>query len=210
MLIVMAVALFASLAWYLRELEARAVGGHGLDDQFTGAGELRPLAEVARLLRQCKLVTVEINTKVLSGSTHESWRGDVEANVEVPVRLLYGTDLSALSMDALAFSPVARAYLVRIPPPERIATEVVGSDEDIAVRLGWLRSRSLSGEYHLGLARRGLYERAREMTLSHDDAQMVRETTREEVAALVKRLVGERAAVEVVFSGKALVAGAGE
>ena len=91
------------------------------------------------------------------------------------------------------------AYLVRIPPPERIATEVYSSDEDIKVQLGWMRFRSLSGEYHLGLARRDLHDRAVEVTLSPEDAAMVRRTTLEQVASLVRSVVGERVAVQVVF-----------
>lgn len=197
-LVLMAALLFCGLAVLLRSMESRAVAGAALDDQLA-AGKIRPLADVIEAVRQAKLVTVEIDTRVIAETADSSWRGDVSARVEAPVRLLYGTDLSRLDVDSLAFSPVSRAYLVRIPPPERIATEVCGSDEDFDVQVGWLRLRSRAGEYHLGLARRHLYERAREMTLSPADAQRVREITREQVEAIVRRIVGERAAVQVMY-----------
>ena len=48
-------------------------------------------------------------------------------------------------------------------------------------------------------ARRELYERAREITLSPEDAQRVREMTLEQVEAIVQRIVGEKAAVQVAY-----------
>jgi hypothetical protein len=198
-LAMLAAALFAGLAFVMRRMEARALDAPAIRDQLTPEGRPRPLAEVAQTLRQSKLVTVEVQTAVASLSENESWRGDVEARVVAPVRLLYGTDLSNLQVERVVYSPVSGAYLVKIPPPERIATEVYGSDEDINVRLGWLRFRSLSGEYHLGLARRDLHDRAVEVTLSPEDAAMVRRTTLEQVTALVRSIVGDRAAVQVVF-----------
>jgi hypothetical protein len=192
-------ALFVCLASLMRRMEADALNAADIRDQLTASGAPRPLAELAQSLRQSKLVTVEIQTSVASESESESWRGDVEATVQAPVRLLYGTDLSRMSVDHVAFSPAAGAYLVRIPVPERIATEVYGGDEDIRVRLGWLRFRSLSGEYHLGLARRDLHERTLELTLSAEDAAMVRRSTLEQVTALVRSIVGSRATVQVAF-----------
>src|SRR6185295_5411321 len=102
---------------------------------------------------------------------------------------LYGTDLSKLTTSGLAFSRVEGSYLVRIPTPERIATELCTDSEQVEVTVGWLRLRSRAGEYFLGLARRDLSERAREMTLSAEDAEFVRKTTREQVESLVKKVV---------------------
>jgi hypothetical protein len=145
-----------------------------------------------------KLVTVEVNTHVESTAEDANWRGDVNARVEAPVRLLYGSDLSKLETGGLSFSPATGAYLVRIPVPERIATEVCTEDDPV-VQVGWMRLRSRAGEYYLGLARRDLYQRACELALSPEDAAMVRRTTREQVEALVKKIVGPRAPVTVTF-----------
>jgi hypothetical protein len=198
-LFILAGAVFAGLAVYLRGLQREAVTGAAIRDQLTSGGAPRPLADITRTLREMKLVTVEIDSKVLSESDDQSWRGDVAAKVETPVRLLYGVDLSRITTDRLAFSPVGGAYLVRIPPPERIATEICGGDESIDVQVGWARLRSRAGEYYLGLARRDLYERARELTLSPEDARTVREATREQTEAAIRKIVGPAAPVTVAF-----------
>jgi hypothetical protein len=194
----MALLLFAGLAAFMQRLERRAVAGGIVDDQLTAAGSPRPLAEVASILRRAKLVTTEINTRVSSVVSDQSWRGDVAATVEAPVRLLYGCDLSRMDVSAVAFSPLTEAYLVRIPAPERIATEV-RTEEGLDVDVGWMRLRSRAGEYYLGLARRSLYERARELTLSPEDAQTVRENTLEQVRAVLGRVLGDGARVQVMF-----------
>jgi hypothetical protein len=145
-----------------------------------------------------KMVAVEIDTSATATREHESWRGDVSARVTVPVRLLFGTDLSRLRIDSVAVSPVAGSYIVRVPRPERLATEVDGSQETVDVRVGWLRLRSMSGEYWLGQARVGLYEEARRLLLSPEDAAAVREVTRDQVASLVRKVTGS-APLTVLF-----------
>jgi hypothetical protein len=182
----------------MRSLESAAVRGEGIRDQLTSAGRPRPLAEVASAVREMKLVTVEVNTSVESSAEDASWRGDVNARVCAPVRLLYGTDLSKLEIGSLALSPATGAYLVRIPVPERIATEVC-TEQDPEVQVGWMRLRSRAGEYYLGLARRDLYQRACELALSPEDAAMVRRTTREQVEAMVRKIVGAKTPVTVTF-----------
>src|SRR5205085_11302892 len=115
-------------------------------------------------------------------------------------RLLYGTDLSRLTADRLVYSTApAGGWLVRIPPPQRIATEVCGDSESVDVQIGWLRLRSRAGEYYLGLARRDLYKRARELALTPNDARKVRETTKEQTAAMVQKIVGPRIPVTIAF-----------
>jgi hypothetical protein len=195
----LAAGLFLSLAAYMRHLERSALAGRQLNDQLTPAGQPRPLAEVARAVRQMKLITVEINTRVASSATAASWRGDVAARVEAPVRILYGSDLSTLDASRFAFSPVSGAYLIRIPPPQRLSTEVC-TEESPEVEVGWLRLRSRAGEYYLGLARRDLYQRACELTLSPEDARMVREATRQQVEALVRRIIGPNAPITIAFT----------
>jgi hypothetical protein len=184
-LLLAAGALFAALSLWMRAQQAAAV------DHAARAPDVRPLAEVATALRAMKLVTVEIDA---------SWRGDVAARVTVPVRLSYGTDLSAITAEGVAFSPVGGAYVVRVPPPQRIATEVFGEKEKIEVEAGGLRLRSRAGEYYLGLARQGTSEAARELVLLEDDARRVREVTRQQVERLIRSIVGDRALVRVLFS----------
>ena len=195
----LAFGVFASLAVYMRAVERGVVARARVSEQLTPAGKARPLAEVARAIAAMKLVTVEVDSKVTAETGHESWRGQVAAKVEAPVKLLYGADLSKIHVGAITLSPVSGGLLIRIPRPERIATEVCGDAENIDVTLGWLRLRSRAGEYYVGLARHDLYQRARELTLSQDDAAFVRRTTREQTEALVKKVVGVRTPVTVVY-----------
>lgn len=160
----------------------------------------RPLVDVARAIKAMKLVTVEIETTVTTTVQDESWRGDITATVSAPAKLSYGTDLSKMEVSSLGFSPLTRSYVVRIPRPSRLATEVWADKEQLDVTTGWLRLRSRAGEYYLGLARKALTERARQMRLSEADAEKVQITTKEQVAALVTQLVGKEASVDVVFS----------
>jgi hypothetical protein len=197
LLLALALGLFAALALYMRSLERGALRSALINDQVGPAGKVRPVAEVAQSIRSMKLVTVEVATTVTSDSEHDSWRGAVNATVKAPVRLLYGADLSRLR--TVAYSPLERAWLVRVPTPERIATEVCTDSEQAEVRVGWLRLRSRAGEFYLGLARRDLSERARELTLSAEDAEFVRRATREQVEALAKRIVGMGSEVRVEF-----------
>ncbi|MFM9995145.1 MAG: hypothetical protein ACKVU4_05025 [Phycisphaerales bacterium] len=207
-----AAAVFALTAALLRSMEARATDGRAIRDHLDERGQLRPIAEVAAAVRAMKLVTVEIDTSATASRSHESWRGGVSANVKAPVRLLFGTDLSALNVDAIAISPLARAYLVRVPTPTRLATEVDGGREEASVHVGWGRFRTRAGEYWLGQARRGLSDEARRLGLSPEHAEEVRRTSREQVAALFRKIVGPNATVHVVFTDEAAtaVAGAGE
>lgn len=195
----LAIGVFCAVGVYMQTLERRALDAVLVRDQLTPAGQVRPTAEIAEAVRQMRLVTVEINTRVSAEVSHESWRGDVAAHVEAPARLLYGADLSRLQADAVAYSPAARSYVVRIPAPQRIATEVCATDEEVDVQVGWLRLRSRAGEYYLGVARRNLYERARELALGPEEAAMVRDATRRQVEALVRRIVGRDAAVAVFY-----------
>lgn len=147
-------------------------------------------AKVLDAVRAMKLVTSEIKTTVTAQSYDFSWRGDVRAIVGAPATLLYGTDLSELRADAVRFGPFTGQYLITVPPPQRIATEVFPSSEETKVEVGWLRTRGGAGEYHLGLARRGLADEARQLILTPHDEATVRETTRQQVAQVVKSIVG--------------------
>lgn len=198
-MVILAAGVFFAVAATMRVLEREAIRATLVHDQLTPSGQIRPTAEVAEAVRQMKLVTVEINSRVTATIANESWRGDVSARVAAPVRLLYGADLSRLEETSIAYSPVTRSYALRVPAPQRIATEVCATDEEIDVQVGWLRLRSRAGEYYLGLARRSLYERARELVLSPEDAAMVREATKRQIEAMVRRIVGRDAGVVVHF-----------
>jgi len=194
-----AAVVFGGLSWFMLQQEREALRASAVDDAMTPAGTLRPEALVSRAVRASRLVTIVFDTTVTAQSVSASWRGDAVATVRAPVRLMFGTDLSALDEGAVRLDPFGRAMVVSVPRPTRIATEVLGEGERSEVSVGWLRLRSIAGEYQLGLARKGLYEAARTMTLRREDAQLVEEATRDQVVALVKAVAGERTAVEVRF-----------
>lgn len=187
--------LFVGLAGYLRLVQ------HGLAASPTvvAAAPVEP-ARVQRAVRAMDLIAVRVDTKVSAISAEESWRGDVSARVESSARLYFGTDLSAARIESIDAGGWLAAYRVVIPLPRKIATELIAESPVPEVKVGWLRLRSRAGEYHLGLARRGLSEKARELTLSPEDELMVRDHTRERVAELIKAIVGERAKVVVEFA----------
>ncbi|GEM_PF-539844 len=155
-----------------------------------------PIAEIARSLRTMKLVTVEVETAVASKRFDGSWRGDVAATVVAPARLLYGCDLSGIGEPHTGQSAtlipnlLSGGYTLRVPRPSRIATEVEGDRERSMVDVGWGRFRDLSGEHQLGLARSGLYEEARQIRLTPDQAREVETATREQLATLVRAFAG--------------------
>ncbi len=197
----LAASLFVVLAIFMRTLEQRGALGPGLS-VYESAGTSARLAAQARVgdaVRAMKLVTVQIKTAVTVESTTESWRGDVKASVVAPVTLSYGTDLSGLSRDSVSFSPLLNSCVVRVPGPQRISTEVYSDQEQSQVQVGWLRFRSRAGEYYLGLARRDLSERAREMVLAPSDAASVRAATRGQLTSLIHSIVGKGVSVRVLF-----------
>lgn len=165
---------------------------------WTGPGDRS--GQVATEVRAMNLVTSEVRTSVAAESSDTSLMGDVTATVTAPVRLLYATDLSKLAADSITFSPIHALYVVRIPPPRMIAAEVLTQFEDAKVETGLFRSRAKDGEYHLGLARRDLNLRARGLTPDKDQLASIRAGAKEQVEALVRKIVGDRAAVVVRFS----------
>jgi hypothetical protein len=201
LLVALAVGVYLALAAFMGKLEQRAVANPAVREHLIGR-HARPLADVAQTIASLNLVTAEVRTRVVTSITHENWRGPASATVEAPVRLLYGVDVSQVRSESIAFSPASRAYLVRIPPPQRIATEVLGGDETIDVQVGWARLRSRAGEYYLGLARKSLHDRAQELVLGAEDAANVRQMTIAQVQSAVQKLVGDAASVTVVIEDR--------
>lgn len=200
-----AMMVFGGLAWFMRDME-RGVVAAALADARLNANPVRPIAEVTQAVRSMKLVTVEIDTKVKVERGDVSWRGDVLASIEVPVRISYGTDLSKIDVDAVTFSQLlgtplsSGGYVVNIPGPTRIATEVFNEADSALVQTGWLRLRSRAGEYYLGQARRSAADEARDLVLLPEDAERVDRVTKEQVRALVQSIVGDKAEVVVVVA----------
>ncbi len=187
--IALAGVIFVGLTTYLRSLDDRT--DRLVREQLLPTGEPRPAAEVISQVRALKLVTVEVDSRVATTATDLSWRGDVAARVEAPVKLLYGVDLSDLTLEHVAVSPLSGGLVLRVPPPQRIATEVFGERETSDLSLGWLRFRATSGEFYLGQARQGLHRRARELSLPPEQAARVVELTREQLTTLIKKIVGD-------------------
>lgn len=199
----LAAGVFAGLWFYMRSLERRALSSPMIRDQVLASGRVRPLADVARVISRLQLVTAEVQTTVKTETSDDSWRGLASATVEAPARILYGVDVSDLDVRSVGYSPAESLYLVRIPAPRRMATEVCGDDETIKVHVGWARLRSRAGEYYLGLARKALYTQAREMTLSPETAAKVRQATLTQVEEAVRKLVGNEAFIHIVFDDRA-------
>lgn len=196
LLVTLAAAVFGGLAFIMREAELRVLR-HAID-----AAPSAPANEVpalAQTLRALKLITVEINTTVATESTDASWRGDVMASVRAPVTLYYGVDLAGLAPGDLSRSPLLGEWTIRLPAPRRIATEVHGGSEQPQVKVTGLRLRDVAGEYHLGLARVRLHERAERMTLSFEDRARLAQSTREQIQTLVRVLTGTESPVNVEF-----------
>lgn len=168
-----------------------------------GAARRPQVAEIDRALEAMSLITVILESRVTSTVKDESWRGNVDAMVTVPVRLFFGTDLDRARVSVTELSPLARTYRITVPPPRRLATELITDRESANVDLGWLRFRTRAGEYFLGQARRQLSEAAAAMTIDESQALRVRDETRTRLVRLVTLVLGEqeaaRAQVRVDF-----------
>ncbi len=65
---------------------------------------------------------------------------------------------------------------------------------------GGCGSAAARGEYYLSQARRDLSEHARQMPLSKDDMAKVEQATRDQIAALLRAMMGKEQQVSVVFT----------
>src|SRR5262245_53793931 len=115
--------IFAGLAFYLHSQQGELLSHGGIDAQLDENGKLRPLAEVIETTRALKLVTVIVNSRVRTKVRDERWRGTASAQVEAPVRYVYGVDLAGLDPGAIRMGNILGMYEITIPHPTRIATE---------------------------------------------------------------------------------------
>ncbi|MGE5195003.1 MAG: DUF4230 domain-containing protein, partial [Deltaproteobacteria bacterium] len=193
-------ALFGGLAYYMHAQQKEVVSTSRVEAQLDETGKLRPLAEVVETTRALKLVTVIVNSKVRTKVRDERWRGTASAQVEAPVRYVYGVDLAGLDPGAIRMGNILGLYEVTIPRPTRIATEVDGSRPvEEVVEVTGTRFRSQAGEYYLGLARKEIYDQARKNSLPPETMEQIHTQTREQVEALVHRFVGPSAEVRVKY-----------
>src|SRR5262245_41689056 len=193
-------ALFGGLAYVLHSQQEEVVSTSRIEAQLDENGKLRPLAEVVETTRALKLVTVIVNSKVRTKVRDERWQGTASAEVEAPVRYVYGVDLAGLDPGAIRMGNILGMYEITIPRPARIAAEVDGSHpvEEI-VEVTGARFRSRAGEYYLGLARKEIYEQARKNSLPPETMAEIETQTREQVETLVRRFVGPSAEVRVKY-----------
>lgn len=159
-----------------------------------------PIAEVARLAREMKLITVTVDSTVKATRRDQRWRGTAAATVEAPVRHSYGVDLAGLTDGAFKYDYLRRGYVVTLPPPKRIASEVDGSHptrQEISVT--GTRFKKLSGMEQLHEAHKAIYSEALKQQLPKDRREEVRRVTREQVAAALGAIVGGDYEVRVKF-----------
>lgn len=153
---------------------------------------------VARHLASMQLVTSTIDAVVSVERIDESWRGNVSATVQVPVRYRFATDLSRLDSSHVRLYDDTALCLVDIPPPSRLSVEV-GDPSAEDVHVGWLRTRSRAGEFYLAMARKDAAAAARARELTADEDARIRDDTRAQVASLVRSIMGDNTKVLVRF-----------
>lgn len=190
---------FAGLAWWTWSAQQEQLAAARASATVNADQPPRPVAEVTSAIATMKLITVEIDTTVKVERGEESWRGNVLASIQVPVRLSYGIDLSGMEVSKLAWSPAARAYVITVPSPVRIATQIFSEKAPPQVQVGWLRLRSQAGEYFLGQARKDAPVVASSVELLPADAMKVEELTQQQLAAMVRTIVGTEVGVVVRF-----------
>jgi hypothetical protein len=193
-----AVALLLSLSLVLRHQQESIVSRVTITEDLDERGNVRPLSEVVEAARAMKLVTVVVQSRVQARMEDDRWYGDVSAVVEAPVRYVYAVDLAGLERSAIGY--VTDSYVVTVPPPQVIAVEVDGSNPvNEVVETSGMRYRSMAGEKYLGLARKAIYENAKRETLPPHRKVEVREQSREQVARLIRHIVGADTTVRVRF-----------
>ena len=201
LLAILAFATFAAVYVINRAREVAATTEALAVAAATAAERVDPI-QVLSLTRSMKLVTVEVVSSITVKRADDSWRGDIEASVNTPVRLHYGIDLSNLRPESIAIgSPIGGVgvLVVRVPRPARLAAEIIAGEEVTSVDVGWARTRSRAGEYYLGLARRDLPEELQKLTLSPTQQAQVERESLERVHELITQIVGGNIKVVVGY-----------
>ena len=157
--------------------------------------------EILSAAKSLKLATVEIRTTAKAHLTDPTALGTVDVSIEAPARLLYGCDLSALTTERIAYSPVSSTYVLSVPQPTRIATEVNTAAEKVETSTGWFRTQAQTDKL-LALARTQLQHEADELRESDEQRSQILRDTRDQLLALVHRIVGDDTPVEVHFAAE--------
>ncbi|MBY0113060.1 MAG: DUF4230 domain-containing protein [Phycisphaerales bacterium] len=193
---VAALALLMALGLYVQQASVIEAGR----TIATAASQSAPTpAAVARHVRSASLVTSRLETSVRAQTADTGWNGTVVATVEAPAILSYGVDLSRMDSSRIRISGVGGVCVLTVPPPTRIATEVRTGDEKFSVEVGGLALRMIGGEHQLGLARTRLYEQAARFRPNPVQMNEIRATAREQIAGVVRTMLGEPTVVRVVF-----------
>jgi hypothetical protein len=156
-------------------------------------------AAIARHVRAASLVTSRLETTVRAQAADTGWNGTVVATVEAPAVLSYGVDLSRFDASRIRISGIGGVCVLTVPPPARVATEVRTHEETFRIELGGLALRAVGGEHQLGLARTRLYEQAARFRPNPVQMSEIRAAAREQIARVVRALLGEPSVVRVVF-----------
>ncbi len=169
-------------------------------------------AAVAAAARTMKLITVQVATKVRVEKNVDSILfGEGKTAVETPVVVNFGTDLSKLEskgVEVLGAGEGARV-LVRVPRPTCVGVSVIGDATTTSVEKSWRRLGWWSGDSQMKDAKLEAFNEANrlrmqpiEKSLTQDDRKKVESMTREQMATLIKVIVGEGIDVEVRFEGE--------
>jgi len=160
-----------------------------------------PTAQVLRIARELKLLTVSIDSTVTTTKTDESWRGNASATIKAPVKYHFGVDLSQISDRNLFYNPLTRVQTLTIPPPALLAIEVDGGHLiSERIEVSGLRFKKLSGAEQLNLAQKSLYDTARTQVLSRNDLDQIRLATRTQIENAMAPILGTSATLRVKFS----------
>ncbi len=164
---------------------------------------------VTRVLDVLKVVTQEVETRVSAQRHHENWRGRVEVEIEAPVKLLYGVDLTS---DAVQVETRTPGYVRVVVPEPRLLYHDFDPSRIVEKRMhiSGMRTRTGAGQTQLTLC---IYEdlprEIRKVASSRKLLEQVREQSRAQLRELFQAVLPEDTWVEIRFKGEeAIRAGA--
>ena len=159
--------------------------------------------DVRQVLDVLKIVTQEVKTVVRASRHFEDWRGSVDVRIEVPVRLLYGIDLTNQRVRVEEHTEVYMRVVV--PPPKLLYTNY-RTDEirELEVTVRGVHTRKGAGQTQLTLC---IYENLpREIKRVARSAKVrdeVRQRCRQQLRTLLQMILPGQTWVEVRFSDEA-------